>query len=97
MLLPLGFDDHPEARYPLLLNHGHYPHDFGPSFRSSPPDASLAEGSRQRRSQQRSYDFSRRWQSEDLPRYLAVTVQHPTVYYNAVPRPFGCDGDEPDL
>ena len=82
VLLPLGFDDHPEARYPLLLNHGHYPHDFGPSFRSSPPDASLPEGSRQRRSQQRSYDFTRRWQSEGLPRYLAVTVQHPTPYFD---------------
>ena len=27
VLLPEGFDEHPEARYPLVINHGHFPHD----------------------------------------------------------------------
>jgi hypothetical protein len=25
VLLPEGFDEHPEARYPLVINHGHFP------------------------------------------------------------------------
>ena len=29
VLLPEGFDAHPEARYPLVIFHGHFPADFG--------------------------------------------------------------------
>ena len=29
VLLPHGFDEHPEARYPLVVNHGHFPQTFG--------------------------------------------------------------------
>ena len=28
VLLPEGFDEHPEARYPLIVNHGHFPYTF---------------------------------------------------------------------
>ncbi len=37
VLLPEGFDEHPEARYPLAISHGHFPADFG-GFREDPPD-----------------------------------------------------------
>ena len=40
VLLPEGFDEHPEAKYPLMIFHGHYPHDFG-GFRTEPPDPDL--------------------------------------------------------
>ena len=40
VLLPEGFDSHPEARYPLALNHGHFPADFE-GFRQEPPDEDL--------------------------------------------------------
>ena len=40
VLLPEGFDEHPDARYPLIVNHGHYPHTFG-GFREEPPDDDL--------------------------------------------------------
>jgi hypothetical protein len=36
VLLPHGFDAHPEARFPLMLNHGHFPHDFS-GFSPDPP------------------------------------------------------------
>ena len=29
VLLPEGFDTHPNARYPLIINHGHFPSDLG--------------------------------------------------------------------
>jgi hypothetical protein len=35
VLLPKGFDEHPEARYPLMIFHGHFPSDFG-GFRTEP-------------------------------------------------------------
>ena len=40
VLLPHGFDEHPDARYPLMIFHGHFPSDFG-GFRPEPPDADL--------------------------------------------------------
>ena len=35
ILLPKNFDQHPEAKYPLMIFHGHFPSDFG-GFRTSP-------------------------------------------------------------
>src|SRR6185295_12997051 len=40
ILLPEGFDSHPNAHYPLVIFHGHFPADFG-GFRESPPDPNL--------------------------------------------------------
>ena len=41
VLLPHGFDEHPGARYPLIVNHGHFPRTFS-GFRPEPPDPDLA-------------------------------------------------------
>ena len=40
VLLPEGFDEHPQARYPLIIFHGHFPANFG-GFRPEPPDPDL--------------------------------------------------------
>ena len=40
VLLPEGFDSHPNARYPLVIFHGHFTADFG-GFRETPPDPNL--------------------------------------------------------
>ena len=40
VLLPEGFDSHPDARYPLALNHGHFPADFA-GWRPELPDENL--------------------------------------------------------
>src|ERR1044071_8794056 len=37
VLLPLGFESHPNAHYPLAFNHGHFPPDID-GFRPEPPD-----------------------------------------------------------
>ena len=42
VLLPEGFDEHPEAKYPLVIEHGHFPYDFG-GFRASPPNSFYKE------------------------------------------------------
>ncbi|MEL6189131.1 MAG: hypothetical protein AAFU79_31305, partial [Myxococcota bacterium] len=89
VLVPEGFDEHPEARYPLVIFHGHYPDDFG-GFRTEPPNADLkpkyserfgVEGYN-RVEQQEAYDFYRKWTGEDFPRFLIVELQHPTPYYD---------------
>lgn len=89
VLLPHGFDEHPEARYPLMVFHGHFPHDFD-GFRTEPPDPDLEPDYSPRFDihgynrivQQEAYDFYLKWISPDFPRYLVITIQHPTPYYD---------------
>jgi hypothetical protein len=89
VLLPAGFDDHPEARYPLMVFHGHFPADFG-GFRTEPPDPDLEPDysarfdvtGYNRIRQQEAWAFYRQWTSEDFPRFLVIEIQHPTPYYD---------------
>ena len=86
VLLPKGFNEHPEARYPLMVFHGHYPSDFG-GFRTTPPDPNLKPEYSERFSlegyniiqQQEAYDFYKRWNEPDFPRFLIIEIQHPTT------------------
>ncbi|REJ75098.1 MAG: hypothetical protein DWQ36_05995 [Acidobacteria bacterium] len=89
VLVPHGFDGDPDARYPLMIFHGHFPAEFG-GFRTSPPDSDLeCEDSARfgvacynRIQQQEAYDFYRQWISPDFPRFLVVEIQHPNPYYD---------------
>ena len=39
--MPEGFDTHPEARYPLVVYHGHFPYSID-GWRETPPDTTIA-------------------------------------------------------
>ncbi len=89
VLLPKGFEEHPEAKYPLMVFHGHFPSDFG-GFRTTPPDPNLEPEYSARFDldgyniiqQQEAYDFYKRWNEPDFPRFLIIEIQHPTPYYD---------------
>ncbi len=89
VLLPEGFDEHPEARYPLNIFHGHYPSDIS-DFRTTPPDSDLKPEYSARFDlegynvieQQEAYDFYKTWTGPDFPRMLIIEIQHPTPYYD---------------
>jgi hypothetical protein len=89
VLLPKGFAEHPEARYPLMIMHGHFPADFD-GFRTEPPDPDLEPDYSERFrvhgynriQQEEAYRFYQTWISDDFPRFLAVEIQHPTPYYD---------------
>ena len=89
VLVPEGFDEHPEARYPLMIFHGHYPSDFG-GFRTEPPDPDLECEFSERFQvdcynqirQQEAYDFYQTWISKDFPRFLVIEIQHANPYYD---------------
>ena len=89
VLLPEGFDEHPDARYPLCVFHGHYPSDFD-GFRTEPPDPDLEPDYSERFDtagyniiqQQEAYDFYKTWTGPDFPRMLIIEIQHPTPYYD---------------
>jgi len=40
VLLPFGWDTHPDARYPIVVHHGHFPSSMASDgWRETPPDA----------------------------------------------------------
>ena len=89
VLLPKGFEEHPEAKYPIMIFHGHFPEDFG-GFRTTPPDPDLEPDFAERFNvkgyniiqQQEAYDFYKRWNEPDFPRFIIIEIQHPTPYYD---------------
>ncbi|TNE61013.1 MAG: hypothetical protein EP344_06700 [Bacteroidetes bacterium] len=89
VLLPEGFDEHPDVHYPLAVFHGHFPADFG-GFRAEPPDLGLEPDYSERFRlhgynrivQQEAYDFYKIWTGPDFPRVLAVEIQHPCPFYD---------------
>jgi len=87
VLLPAGFDEHPEARYPLAVFHGHFPEDFQ-GFRTEPPDEQLECQQSgdvpcyNRIRQQEAYNFYQQWIGPDFPRMLIIQIQHANPYYD---------------
>lgn len=79
VVLPEGWDEHPDARYPTVYWHGHFPSTFN-GFRETPPEASLTGGARVRAEGQ--YRFFQEWTSGALGRFLLVFMQHPTPFYD---------------
>lgn len=65
VLLPKGYEDHPEVLYPTVYQHGHF------STRNP-----------LRFSEDLDNDLSGAWNSRRFPRFIAVTIQHPTPYYD---------------
>ena len=89
VLVPEGFDEHPEARYPLMVFHGHFPYTFG-GFREEPPDPDLEseysarfdlEGYN-RIVEEQAHQFYKQWTGPDYPRVLIIQVQHANPYYD---------------
>jgi len=89
ILVPEGFDQHTEARYPLAVFHGHFPDDFD-GFRTEPPDPNLKPDYSERFhlagynriQQEEAYKFYQQWIAPGFPRFLVVEIQHANPYYD---------------
>ncbi len=89
VLLPEGFDEHPEAHYPLLIYHGHHPATFG-GFRETPPDPNLKPdfnarfnlNGYNRTVQEQAYGFYQEWIGSKYPRMIIVEIQHANPFYD---------------
>ena len=90
VLVPEGFDDHPQARYPLMVFHGHFPSDFG-GFSETPPDPKMDTSDYIPRfgiygynkfQAQEAYNFYKQWISKNFPRFLVIEIQHANPYYD---------------
>ncbi len=89
VLLPEGFDTHPNARYPLVIFHGHFPATFG-GFRETPPDPNLKPEYSERFKlegynrivQEEAHKFYREWTGPNFPRMIIIEIQHANPYYD---------------
>ena len=89
VLVPKDFDKHPEARYPLIINHGHFPADFG-GFSVTPPDPAMPckpeprfnEPCYNKIEAQEAHDLYKKWTSDSFPRMLIVEIDHSNPYYD---------------
>lgn len=89
VLLPEGWDSHPDARYPLVVFHGHYPHTFT-GFREQPPDPDLEPDFSERfnwkgynRTQQEyAHRFYEEWTGPGFPRMIIIEIRHANPFYD---------------
>ena len=89
ILLPEGFDTHPNVKYPLAIYHGHFPSDIS-GFSTTPPNPNLIPDTSARFNitgynkiqEEEAYQFYKQWTGPSFPRVLAIEIQHATPYYD---------------
>jgi Putative esterase len=89
VLVPEGFDEHPNARFPLIIFHDHFVSGFD-DFRTTPPDPDLKPdysdrfhlAGYNRIQQQEAYRFYQQWVAPDFPRVLIAKIQHANPFYD---------------
>jgi hypothetical protein len=89
VLLPEGFDEHPAARYPLVIEHGHYPGTFE-GWRETPPDPDVkCEHSDRfhvdcynRIEEEEAYQLYKDWTATGFPHVIIIQIQHANPYYD---------------
>jgi hypothetical protein len=83
VLVPEGYDEHPTAHYPLVVNPAHFSAEFQASQakfaqeaadpKLKGPDAMAAEYN---------HKFYEEWTAGKLPRMLVMNIQHANQYYD---------------
>ena len=83
VLLPRGYDTHPNAYYPVVYEQGHF--SLGAPFRFTTEDRPRDERTLRFLKDynlETGYQFYQAWNSDNFPRMIAVTFQHPTPYFD---------------
>jgi len=89
VLVPEGFDAHPEVHYPVIICEDHFNADFA-GFRTEPPDPNLKPDYSERFhisgynriQQQEAYKFYQQWSRPGFPRVLIAEINHANPYYD---------------
>jgi hypothetical protein len=93
ILLPAGFEEHPDVHYPLMVYQGHFSRKFDAlvGFREEAPAANATSenaaspgvwGEYFRNYDRYSYEFYKAWTSPGFPRMILVTIQHANPYFD---------------
>ncbi|MBV8817691.1 MAG: hypothetical protein JO022_04985, partial [Acidobacteriaceae bacterium] len=79
VIVPEGFDEHSERKYPIAFLQSHFGGDFF-RFRETPPPPDMKGPARDEA--QAAYQFYQDWTSGRLPRMLLLVTNHATPYYD---------------
>jgi hypothetical protein len=86
VLLPKGYEENPQRKYPVIYVQGHFglgaPFGFNEQARPLQETVREREARLNRSARETAYEFYQSWTSDDFPRMIAVTFQHPTPYYD---------------
>ena len=83
VLLPKGYDAHPDVHYPVIYEQGHF--SLGAPFRFSTenqPVPTRFQTMLKSYNLETGYQFYQAWNSDNFPRMIAVTFQHPSPYFD---------------
>jgi hypothetical protein len=78
ILLPDGWEEHPDAHYPVIVEQDHFHRDLPPviAFRTQPPS------DRGDRTAKAGYKLYQDWTAGRLPRVIVLSIQHATPYFD---------------
>jgi hypothetical protein len=83
VLLPAGYDDHPDVHYPVIYDQAHFglrpPLRFTESTRPFPP---AVRDEMAQNNLDTPLDFSSAWTGPGFPRMIAILFQHPTPFFD---------------
>jgi hypothetical protein len=84
VLLPKGYDTHPNVYYPVVYVQGHFGLRPPFGFNTHEPTAEQKKYAERLRAYglEPGYDFYQAWASNNFPRMIAVTFQHPTPFFD---------------
>jgi Putative esterase len=79
VLLPRGYDAHPNVHYPAVYpqSHGDVPFFFDPDPASQAKDGAHSDGS----NLQTGYEFYQAWISDGFPRIAAIVIEQSSPYF----------------
>ena len=98
VLLPRGYEDEPERRYPVIFIQNHFsldaPFGFPEESADGPDQTARAQMANEIQLEAEAYhralghvetaeEFREAWLSDDFPRVLAVTFQHPNPWFDS--------------
>jgi len=78
VVLPEGWQTHPQAHYPLLVEEDHFRRDY--TFQTQPPAANLQGGALTRAQTQ--YQFFQDWSTGKLSHMILLIIQHANPFYD---------------
>ncbi len=82
VLLPKGYDESREVRYPAIYIQGHFGLGAPFGFRAETSESEAMRARLRSAGLEGGYEFYQKWNSEDFPRMIAVTFQHPTPLFD---------------
>ncbi len=85
VLLPRGYDEHTDTRYPTVWEQGHFTLSapFGFNMDARPEtDAQRRSRIEHTTGRESTQEFTRSWLSDSFPRMVAIRILHPSPYYD---------------